>query len=151
MTAVARARTRTRAGQGAAPGALEFVDLLESAFLRALAEPARLEVLRVLLTHGPLDVGSIAEQLPQERSVVSRHLRLLAEAGILIRHRRGRYCTYALDGGSVLARFEGMLKRARALAAACCPASAAVVGAAVSRPSTSQAARRPVRVPKRGR
>ena len=151
MTAAARARTRARAGKGAAPGALEFVDLLESAFLRALAEPARLEVLRVLLTHGPLDVGKVAEQLPQERSVVSRHLRLLAEAGILVRHKRGRYCTYAVDGGSVLARFEGMLKRARALAAACCPTSAVVAGAGGIRPSVSQGARKPIRRPQRSR
>ena len=60
--------------------ATRIVELLDSPFLRALTEPARLEVLRVLILHGPADIGELASHLPQDRSVVSRHLKTLEDA-----------------------------------------------------------------------
>ncbi len=100
----------------------ELVELLDSDFLRALTEPARLELLKVLLRHGPGDVGSIAAHLPQDRSVVSRHLKLLSEAGIVRARREGRHRIYEVDGPSFIGSFERVLGRARALAPVCCPA-----------------------------
>ena len=101
--------------------ASQFVSVLESAFLRAMAEPARLEILGVLLLHGPADVSTIADEVPQERSVVSRHLKLLLDAGILVVRREGRRRVYAVDGQSILRRFERILEEARSLAQDCCP------------------------------
>jgi DNA-binding transcriptional ArsR family regulator len=60
-----------------------MMEVLNSAFLRALTEPARLELLRVLLLHGPADVATIASHLPQDRSVISRHLKVLEQAGVV--------------------------------------------------------------------
>ena len=103
--------------------AARIVELLDAPFLRALVEPARLEVFRALLTKGPSDVGEIAELLPQHRSVISRHLQTLEEAGIVHGTREGRHHVYAIDGGAFIASLERILQEARSLAAVCCPPS----------------------------
>ncbi len=108
MTARARAASR-------------IVEILDSPFLRALTEPARLEVLRVLLVNGPGDIGEIAQHLPQDRSVISRHLRVLQEAGIVSGRKDGRRVIFSLEGGTLVASLERILGEARALAPLCCP------------------------------
>ncbi len=106
-----------------ARAASELVKVLEAPFLRALTEPSRLEVLKALIVHGPADIGQLAEHLPQERSVVSRHLQTLHEAGVVTQTRDGRRRVYDVDGAAVLGGFERLLARARLLIAACCPPS----------------------------
>ena len=101
--------------------AAKMVEILDSAFLRALAEPARLEVLRVLLVHGPADSGAIAAQLPQDRSVISRHLKVLEDAEIVTGHRDGRHRVYAINGLGFIGTMEKILEETRALAHICCP------------------------------
>jgi DNA-binding transcriptional ArsR family regulator len=101
--------------------AARIVELLEAPFLRTLLEPARLEVLRVLLVHGASDVGEIAEHLPQDRSVISRHLQTLQEVGIVRGTRDGRRHVYAIDANAFIAGLERVLGETKALAAHCCP------------------------------
>ena len=101
--------------------AARIVELLDAPFLRALTEPARLEVLRALLIKGASDVGEIAEALPQHRSVISRHLQTLEEAGIVRGVRDGRRHVYAIDGAAFVAGLERLLGETRTLAAVCCP------------------------------
>ncbi len=50
--------------------------------LNALAEPNRLQILE-LLHDGPLSVGEIVEQLGLHQPQVSKHLRVLSEAGLV--------------------------------------------------------------------
>jgi DNA-binding transcriptional ArsR family regulator/protein-L-isoaspartate O-methyltransferase len=52
--------------------------------LKGVAEPTRLRLM-ALLSHGELTVGEICEILGQSQPRVSRHLRLLSEAGLLDR------------------------------------------------------------------
>lgn len=101
--------------------AAEMVGLLDSEFLRALAEPARREVLRVLLLDGPSRITDLADQLPQDRSVISRHLRVLEDAGIVTSTWKGRERIYSLDGPAFVNTLEHMVTRARAQMALCCP------------------------------
>jgi DNA-binding transcriptional ArsR family regulator len=107
----------------------KLVEVLDSSFLRALAEPSRLEILKVLLEQGPSDVGTIAARVPQERSVVSRHLKVLLDAQIVTGARRGRHRVFAVDGQAILVRFERILALARSVAAVCCPPGVAVIPA----------------------
>lgn len=123
--------------------AQEVASLLDTPFLRALAEPARLEVLKVLLIHGSGDVASIAAHLPQDRSVVSRHLQTLEDAGIVRSTREGRHRVYALDGAALVARFELLSSRMRVLAPLCCPPASA--------PAMQEPVRSPARKPARGK
>jgi DNA-binding transcriptional ArsR family regulator len=103
--------------------AARMVELLDAPFLRAVTEPARLEVLRALLVRGPSDVGEIAESLPQHRSVISRHLQTLEAAGVVRGVRDGRRHVYAIDGVAFVAGLERLLAETRALAPICCPAA----------------------------
>ncbi len=52
------------------------------AVLQALADPSRRTVLTILRDH-PATVGELAEALPIARPGVSRHLRVLREAGLV--------------------------------------------------------------------
>jgi DNA-binding transcriptional ArsR family regulator len=101
--------------------AASLVQVLDSEFLRALTEPARLALMKVLLLEGPLDIASLAAHVPQDRSVVSRHLKVLEQAGIVAVERRGRHRIYALDGATFIRTLEDILTKAKSLTATCCP------------------------------
>jgi DNA-binding transcriptional ArsR family regulator len=60
--------------------------------LKSAAEPTRLRLL-VLLSHGEFTVGELASILQQSQPRISRHLRLLTEAGFLDRFRE-QQCVY---------------------------------------------------------
>ena len=66
----------------------------------SLADGIRREILG-LLAAGPLPAGEIAARFPVTRPAVSRHLRLLREAGLVAEERRGRVRLYRLLPGAV--------------------------------------------------
>ncbi len=67
--------------------------------LRAVAEPTRLRLL-VLCAHGELTVSEITRILGQSQPRVSRHLKLLVEAGLLRRLQEGTSAFYRLAAGA---------------------------------------------------
>jgi ArsR family transcriptional regulator len=76
------------------------------AALRAAAEPTRLRLL-VLCARGELTVSELAQILGQSQPRVSRHLKLLCDAGLLDRFREGSWVFYRLssnNAASVLMR-----------------------------------------------
>ena len=60
-------------------GSREDVDLARLA--KALAHPARVAILRLLLTRGDCICGDIVDRLPWAQATVSQHLKVLKEAG----------------------------------------------------------------------
>jgi DNA-binding transcriptional ArsR family regulator len=62
----------------------------------ALGDPQRRTILR-LLSDGERSVGDLAGELPISRPAVSRHLRLLREAGLVKERAVGTRRLYALD------------------------------------------------------
>jgi ArsR family transcriptional regulator, zinc-responsive transcriptional repressor len=94
------------------------VAVFDTGFFRALCEPARIAVLRELILLGRADIAAIAARLPQDRSVVARHLQLLADAQVIRASREGRHVFYRIDAGSVAARLEGILATTRLLESA---------------------------------
>jgi DNA-binding transcriptional ArsR family regulator len=66
--------------------------------LRALGEDTRVRIVAVLID-APLDVGEIAERVGVSQYNVSKHLRILREAGLLQLEKRGRRHLYALSDG----------------------------------------------------
>ncbi len=63
--------------------------------LRAAAEPSRLRLL-ALCAHGELTVSELVQIIGQSQPRVSRHLKLLCEAGLLDRFREpGRAALHA--------------------------------------------------------
>jgi DNA-binding transcriptional ArsR family regulator len=63
---------------------------------RALADPTRRAILS-MLRHGSQPVGSIAGEFPVSRPAISKHLRLLREAELVIETRDGRNRLYQLN------------------------------------------------------
>lgn len=61
----------------------------------ALGEPVRRQIIE-LLQGGPSAVGALAERLPVGRPAVSKHLRVLGEAGLVRHETRGTRNLYAL-------------------------------------------------------
>jgi DNA-binding transcriptional ArsR family regulator len=59
-----------------------------NAVFRAIADPTRREILR-LLRNGRRTVGEIAANFPTSRPAISKHLRLLRTAGLVVSHKDG--------------------------------------------------------------
>jgi DNA-binding transcriptional ArsR family regulator len=64
--------------------------------LDVVGDPTRREILRIL-ARGESPVGRIAEALPVSRPAVSKHLRLLRGAGLVVARAEGRRTIYSLD------------------------------------------------------
>lgn len=65
------------------------------ATFRALAEPNRMRIVE-LLRSGPMSVGDVAERLDLRQPQTSKHLKVLAEAGIVGVHARANRRIYDL-------------------------------------------------------
>jgi DNA-binding transcriptional ArsR family regulator len=66
----------------------------------ALGDPNRQAIVE-MLGRGGLSVGELAEALPISRPAVSRHLRLLKEAGLVVEEPQGTRRIYQLHDGGI--------------------------------------------------
>jgi DNA-binding transcriptional ArsR family regulator len=66
--------------------------------LRALADPTRLKIVELVLA-GDHNVNALAERLGTPQYNISRHLRILREAGIVVATREGKevFCEVAKE------------------------------------------------------
>ena len=64
--------------------------------LKAAAESSRLRIL-ALLSHGDLTVSDLTAILGQSQPRVSRHLKLLGEAGLITRYQEGSWAFFRLE------------------------------------------------------
>jgi DNA-binding transcriptional ArsR family regulator len=104
-----------------AQAAAASFDAFNATFLKALTEPARSALVRELLLHGRMDVGSIADKVPQDRSVVARHLQVLERSGLVKSTKEGRHTFYEIDGDGVLNQLESLTELFKKIAPVCCP------------------------------
>ena len=97
------------------------LEALDTDLFKALAEPARVAILRALILGGRMDVGTLALQVPQDRSVVARHLQFLERAKLLRSATEGRHTFYEINGRGVVQQLESLVALFRSLAPLCCP------------------------------
>jgi DNA-binding transcriptional ArsR family regulator len=87
-------------------------------WLRAAGEGSRLRLL-ALCAQGPLSVSELAQTLRQSEPRVSRHLKILSEAGLIERRRQGQWVQYRVatdpQAGSFVAGLLAQLDRRDAL------------------------------------
>ena len=88
-------------------------------FLVALGDPVR-QAIVVALSRERLNVGELAARFPLSRPAMSHHLKVLADAGLLVRERQGRERVYRLD----VKRCRGAVDRLRKFVLDCCAGSA---------------------------
>lgn len=119
------AATEASAGRPATPAQAASCcgpidDLLDPELFKALADPTRVLLIACIAKCGrACSVGEVAECCSVDFSVVSRHLALLARAGILEATRQGRTVSYRV-------RYAELAHSLRTLASAleaCCPGS----------------------------
>jgi ArsR family transcriptional regulator len=92
---------------------------LDPALFKALGDPTRSMLLSCLAKCGrPCAVGEIAECCSVDLSVVSRHLALLARAGILDSERDGRIVRYSVRHAELAATLRAL---ADAIESCCSP------------------------------
>lgn len=78
------------------------------ATLRAAAEPTRLRLL-ALLAHGELTVGEICRIVGQSQPRISRHLKVLSDAGLLDRFREQHWVYYRAPAGQTRDTVDNLL------------------------------------------
>ena len=71
--------------------------------LKALADPARLRLLSIIAAHegGDACVCDLTEQVGLSQPTVSHHLKVLVDAGLLTREKRGVWAHYSLVPGAL--------------------------------------------------
>jgi ArsR family transcriptional regulator len=74
-----------------------------AAVAKALAHPARVEILRTLAARGTCACGEIVDGLPLAQATVSQHLKVLREAGLVLGTADGARSCYCLNRGALAA------------------------------------------------
>jgi len=69
-----------------------------AAYAKALAHPARVAILRILMESNSCICGDIVEELPLSQSTVSQHLKELKEAGLIKGNIDGAKVCYCING-----------------------------------------------------
>ena len=90
--------------------------MLETQVFRALADPSRRWILDRLVV-GDASVNEFAEGFSTSRPAVSRHLRVLREATLVVERREGRRRVYSLNP-QPMSRADAWLGKYRAFWAA---------------------------------
>lgn len=85
-------------------------DRLDLQLFKALSDPTRLLVLSCLVKCGrPCSVSEVAQCCDVEFSVVNKHMKVLAAAGVLLAEKKGRTVWYAARCGDLCERFAGLI------------------------------------------
>lgn len=95
-----------------------LADLLPTKLFKALCDPSRVTILTSLAEScEPQTVSEVATCCPTDLSVVSRHLGMLREAGIVEAEKRGRQVFYRVR----YAELASVLRNMADAIEACCP------------------------------
>jgi DNA-binding transcriptional ArsR family regulator len=104
---------------------LETRDRKLAETFKALGNPVRLKILRVLASRGTCICSEVVEDLPLAQSTVSQHLKVLKEAGLIVGNVEGASVCYCIAPGAVeeLGRSVSELVGELESAQACCDIS----------------------------
>lgn len=83
--------------------------------LKALAEPTRLRLISLIAAHGvdgQACVCDLTEPVGLSQPTVSHHLKVLADAGLIVREQRGKWAYYSLVPGALEAIAGALTGRA---------------------------------------
>jgi DNA-binding transcriptional ArsR family regulator len=99
----------------------DLIKALDSKLFKALTDPTRAHIFKFLMLEGRADISTIANYFPQDRSVISRHLHLMSEAGLLVVEKETRHRFYSINGEKILREFECIVTNLKACIHECCP------------------------------
>ena len=78
------------------------------AIFRALADPTRMRIMR-LLRAMELSVGEMAQAVAQSQPRVSRHVKILVEAGLIDRRKEGNWVFLRAASNSASRKLQALL------------------------------------------
>lgn len=81
--------------------------------LRAVAHPARIEIIELLVAEESLTVNEIKDQLGLTQSMTSQHLGILKNTGIVASEKEANACHYYIQNKNVLKLLECVQRCAR--------------------------------------
>ncbi|KAA3613765.1 MAG: ArsR family transcriptional regulator [Calditrichaeota bacterium] len=90
-----------------------FAECCDTKLMKILSEPIRVELYAFLVFHGQSDIKTIAEHFAIDRSNVSRHLQMMADAEILEKSKQSRHIYYKVNLESLESRVQIMLEMIR--------------------------------------
>ena len=79
----------------------------------AIGHPSRLRVLDLLVSNGDVSASWLAGRVPFSRQAVSKHLVVLEQAGLVIRHKQGREVLYQVQADGLDHATRAMAELAR--------------------------------------
>ncbi|MDD9206319.1 metalloregulator ArsR/SmtB family transcription factor [Georgenia sp. 10Sc9-8] len=87
-----------------------------SAIFKAVADPARLRLLSIIAAHEGAEacVCDLTELVGLSQPTVSHHMRVLTDAGLVVREKRGRWAYYAIVPGALEALGAVLLEQGTA-------------------------------------
>lgn len=95
-----------------------LAQLLSPYLFKAMCDPNRIAILCYLSERcAPLTVSQVAESLPVDVSVVSRHLAILRDAGILVARKHGKEVHYTINTRNLIVTLRGIADAFET----CCP------------------------------
>ena len=101
-------------------GNIDKIDeLIKDSIFKVLSEPVRLNIIKFLVVNGESDISTIAKSFTQDRSVISRHLMVMEQAGILEKSKESRYVVYSFNGREFLNKLESVVDIIRVLVNSC--------------------------------
>ncbi len=80
---------------------------------RVLADSTRLTILGHLIDDGEMNVGQLVDALGTSQANISKHLRVLLDAGVVARRQQGTAAYYRLDDPVVIALCDLVCNRLR--------------------------------------
>jgi ArsR family transcriptional regulator len=122
-------------GKGGSACCAGLKDLLSPKLFKALSDPKRISLLvRLAEQREPCTVGAVAAGSGVDMSVVSRHLGVLRDAGIIECQKRGKEVWCSVRTGTV----AQLLRELAAALDACCPAGSCPPAPAAGRGGTAK-------------
>lgn len=98
----------------------DLVTVFDSQFFKVMSDPIRVEILKVLLTNGRMDVATVASKIKKDRSVLSRHLHQLTEAGLLKHEKVSRHSFFEIDGLNFRLKIRTLFETVEKALSHCC-------------------------------
>jgi DNA-binding transcriptional ArsR family regulator len=98
------------------------IDLRVAAYAKALAHPARVAILNLLIRKGVCMCGDIVDELPLAQSTVSQHLRELKDAGLIQGNIDGPSVCYCVNDAALaemVSLFSDVASEAKSASCAC--------------------------------
>ncbi len=99
----------------------QLSEVYDVRLFKALSEPVRIRILEYLMLNGRSDIGSIADNMAQDRSVISRHLNQMHAVGILSCEKETRHKYYTINAQTFVDKLERFVKQIKESIAVCCP------------------------------